>query len=170
MQSWLKGRGRPSPAMVVAALALFVALAGTATATTYSLITSAQIKNGTIQLADMSSTAKAALRGQRGPAGPAGPAGAAGAAGAAGPAGANGGFDPNKVTYVTGPTVSVPPGQVATASAQCPAGTKPIAGGFFSNITRAGASWVSGSAWFVIVWNEWSISVDINAFAVCASP
>jgi hypothetical protein len=169
MKGLTNRRWRPSPALVVAALALFVALAGTATATTYSLVTSAQIKNGTIQLADISSTAKAALRGQRGFQGTQGRPGAAGPAGLTGAAGANGGFDPNKVTYVTGPTLSVPSGVVATATAQCPAGSKPIGGGFFSSISNVGGTFTNGSSWFVIVWNDTSISVNINAYAVCAS-
>ncbi len=50
MLSFTRAR-RASPAMVVAALALFVALGGTATAAKL-LITSAQIKDGTIQVVD----------------------------------------------------------------------------------------------------------------------
>ena len=74
--------------MIVALIALFVALGGTATATTLELITSAQIKNGTIQLVDISPRAKAALRGRPGPEGP------------PGVVGPSGGFDPNKIVYV----------------------------------------------------------------------
>ena len=48
----LKKRLKPSPALVVALLALLVSLGGTAAATTV-LITSKQIKNGTIQLVDL---------------------------------------------------------------------------------------------------------------------
>lgn len=82
--------------MVVAIIAVLLTGVGTATAAT--LITSAQIKNGTIQMIDISSKAKKALRGQRGPrgfegaagpAGAAGPTGATGATGATGPAGAS---------------------------------------------------------------------------------
>lgn len=152
-----------SPAMIVALIALTVALGGTATAATYGLITSAQIQNGTIQLVDVSAKAKAALRGQRGISGSAGPAGPAGAPGA------NGGFDPNKVTYVTGPRVRVGPGQVASATAECPPGAKPIGGGFFSSITNVGATGTNGSSWYVIVWNDTGVSTDVNAFAVCAA-
>jgi hypothetical protein len=50
----------PSPALVVAAAALFVALSGAATAAKV-LITSAQIKNRTIQLEDLSKRARAQL-------------------------------------------------------------------------------------------------------------
>jgi hypothetical protein len=82
-------RIRFTPATVIASIALFVALAGTATAGT-ALITGAQIKNGTIGLADLSATAKTSLRGLRGPAGSAGANGAAGPQGVAGPQGAQG--------------------------------------------------------------------------------
>lgn len=85
---------RQSPAMIVAMLALFVALTGTAVATTSALlITGKQIKDGSITgldiknkslgVADLASKARGA-RGARGLAGPPGPAGAAGAAGAQG--------------------------------------------------------------------------------------
>jgi hypothetical protein len=52
---------RPSPSLVVAMLALLVSLAGTAGAAQV-LITGRDIKDGTIQLADLSAGAKAGLR------------------------------------------------------------------------------------------------------------
>jgi hypothetical protein len=90
---------RVSPAMVVAMLALFVALTGTAVATTSTLITGKQIKNSSITGIDVknrSLTAKdfrGSVRGARGavgPAGPAGPQGAQGAQGVQGPQGDQG--------------------------------------------------------------------------------
>ena len=57
-------RHRLSPATVIALLALFVALGGTAGAAAV-LVTSAQIKNGTIQVADISAKAQQKLRGER---------------------------------------------------------------------------------------------------------
>jgi len=94
-------RHRPSPAMVVAMLALMVALSGTAVAdevvtAAKNLITGAQVEDGSLSLQDFDSKARAeiaaakkkkALRGRRGPRGLRGPAGAAGAQGATGPAG-----------------------------------------------------------------------------------
>lgn len=44
---------RPSPPMAVASIALFVALGGTATAAKVLITSSSQIKNGTIQRADL---------------------------------------------------------------------------------------------------------------------
>ena len=87
---------RPSPALVVAGLALAIALSGTAVAASVALapnsvgtpqlktnaVTTAKVKNGTLLRADFKAGQVPAGR-----AGPAGPAGAAGAAGPAGPAG-----------------------------------------------------------------------------------
>lgn len=81
---------RPSPSMAVSLLALAVAAAGTATAA--SLLTGANIKDGSItgkDIKDKSITAQD-VKGVAGPQGPRGLAGAPGAAGPAGPAGAPG--------------------------------------------------------------------------------
>jgi hypothetical protein len=75
-------RLRPTPAIFVALIALVLAMGGSAIAA--SLITSKQIKDGTIQTKDISKKALKSLRGKRGPAGAAGAAGTAGAAGAKG--------------------------------------------------------------------------------------
>ena len=102
-----------------AAIAAIVSLGiGASSATAASMIgssevkddslTSKDVKNGTLTMADMSATAKAALQNNRGPAGPAGPvrpAGTAGVNGTQGIQGPAGGFDPSKVTYIAGPTV-----------------------------------------------------------------
>ena len=85
----LKGR-RFTPALIVAMIALAVALSGTAIAGTTKLITGSQIKNGTIKLADINSSAKMALKGQAGAVGAQGPQGAQGSQGPAGPQGAPG--------------------------------------------------------------------------------
>ena len=98
---------RPSPAMIVALLALFVALSGTAVAAKSLITKSSQIKNGVIESSDLrdgrgvnvrdiTPAARRALRGAAGaagalgPAGPAGAQGAPGSAGEAGPAGPKG--------------------------------------------------------------------------------
>ena len=89
---------RPSPALIVATIALFVALGGTSYAVTQlpknsvgakqlkkSAVSSPKIKDGTIEAVDMSSAALAALKGAAGAQGPPGPSGAAGAQGPQGP-------------------------------------------------------------------------------------
>jgi hypothetical protein len=106
---------RPSPALVVAVVALVVALGGTATAAGVLITSGSQIKDGSITGADLKdrsigpkdlaaattrtlggSAASAGgrgadgARGEQGPAGPGGPAGPAGAAAAAGAKGEKG--------------------------------------------------------------------------------
>jgi hypothetical protein len=81
-------RFRPSGSMVVALVALVVATTGSAVAA--SLITSAQIKNGTIQTKDISKKTLKALKGKQGATGAVGGPGAAGPAGPQGPQGTQG--------------------------------------------------------------------------------
>jgi hypothetical protein len=147
---------RDNKARVLALVALFVAMTGTATAGV-AAITSAQIANHSIKLVDMHPSAVKALRGKRGPRGATGASGAPGATGARGTDGTNGlpgpqgipgppgsqgqagsngvqgpagGFDPGKVSYVEGPEVTVPAGEEGGAPASCPVGTTVIGGGF----------------------------------------
>jgi|SRR5215216_672345 len=94
----------PSPALVVAIVALIVACAGTATAAGVFIRSSSQVKSGSINtgdlrngrgvsLADLTPRARFRLEsreGERGPEGPRGPQGPAGPRGETGPAGANG--------------------------------------------------------------------------------
>ena len=75
-----KGK-RFTPAMIVAMIALAVALSGTAVAGTAKLITGSQIANGTIKLAHLNKSTKAALKGDRGATGAQGAVGAQGAQG-----------------------------------------------------------------------------------------
>ena len=87
---------RQSPSMIVAMLALFVALGGTAIAASSALITGKQIKNSSITGADVKNKSltpkdfRGSVRGLRGLRGPAGPQGPQGPQGPAGPAGAKG--------------------------------------------------------------------------------
>jgi hypothetical protein len=75
-------------ALIAAVVAAIVAAASGTAATI--VVTSKNIKNGTIQTVDISAKAKRALRGTRGPRGVPGPEGRAGAAGALGPQGLQG--------------------------------------------------------------------------------
>ena len=89
--------------MIVAMIALAVALSGTAVAGTAKLITGSQIANGTIKLADIHPSTKAALKGQRGETGAQGPAGAQGARGLQGATGAVGPQGPQGVPGTSHP-------------------------------------------------------------------
>lgn len=96
---------RPSPALVVACIALVVALGGTATAASVAIRSSAQIAPGVIQKSDLSTRALRSLT-KTGPAGPAGAAGVAGergADGATGPAGPRGDAGPQGERGAAGP-------------------------------------------------------------------
>jgi hypothetical protein len=101
---FLRG-AKPSPALVVACIALLVSLTGTAVATVSQLprgsvgtpqlknnaVNSKKVRNGSLLRADFKrGQLPAGPRGARGLAGPAGPAGPTGPAGPAGPAGAQG--------------------------------------------------------------------------------
>jgi hypothetical protein len=74
---------------MIAALVAAVVAAASGTAATI-IVTSKNIKNGTIQAVDISAKAKRALRGNRGPQGPVGAQGAAGLPGPSGAAGLEG--------------------------------------------------------------------------------
>lgn len=111
----------PSPAMVVALIALFIALGGVAGAATTlvttkmlanrsvttakiapNAVTGAKVKNGSLTAADFRKgtllTGPQGAAGPQGPAGPAGPQGATGATGATGPQG------PSEATFALSST------------------------------------------------------------------
>ena len=148
-------------------------------------VTSSKVQDGALLRKDFKAGQLPA--GPRGPVGPAGATGAAGATatlgatgptGASGPQGPPGGFDLSKISYVTGPTVSVPSnaGVAVGTEALCPTGNKVVGGGFriLSADTTVGVvrseSNSSGSGWTVEVTNTSSRSVDMDATAVCAAP
>lgn len=96
------------------AIGLAVALVTAGSATAAFVVTSKNIKNGTIQLVDISPKAKRALRGQQGPQGPQGI---------------------QAITEVRSPISAIPPGLSGSATASCPAGQQPISGGFQGDIS-----------------------------------
>ena len=73
--------------VLVFVAALTVSVAGNAVAVSRVLITGRDIKDGSIQLRDLSPATRVALRGQRGPAGERGDPGSQGFTGAPGPPG-----------------------------------------------------------------------------------
>lgn len=161
---------RLTPSMIVALIALFVALSGTAIAAAPT-ITGLQIKDHSIGLVDISNTTVAKLHGLRGPAGDQGPEGTPGVAGSQGLPGVNGGFDPSKVQYVTSLTTSLPSAGVGSARVDCPAGTKVIGGGATTSGQTLWASTASGNGWFAgAVGYGFGIGGNLNAYAICASP
>jgi hypothetical protein len=131
---------------LIAAVVAGVVAAATGTAATM-LVTSKNIKNGTIQLVDISSKAKKALRGRRGPQGPVGIA---------------------ELTVVNSPRF-ISPGTGFSVEATCPAGERPIAGGFTSTgsvtITTSTPN-LSNRSWLVIA--NATTPASLAAIAYCA--
>jgi len=150
---------RPNAATIIAFVALFAVLGGSAYAA--KKITSKDIANGTIKLADLSGSARNALKGQRGPAGPAGPQGPAG---------------PNVVAKLTPTTLdfSVPGGSgldsIQTITVACPAGHRVVSGGYFMDNGFAYADKTyDGASWSVGVDNFGNtLSADGQLTALCA--
>jgi hypothetical protein len=112
-------------------------LISAASATAAFVVTSKNIKNGTIQTIDLSAKAKRALKGNRGPRGAQGPLGLPGAQGPQGPQGSAG---ITQVIGVDGPAAAQCPAsgggcRIATSDAVCPSGFKVISGGHVSGGT-----------------------------------
>ena len=134
-------------------------LVSSASATAAFVVTSKNIKNGTIQTVDISAKAKKALKGNVGPAGAPGPAGPQGPAGFVGS------------TRVVSATFPVPPNTAGSPqSVSCPAGTGVISGGVISD--TQGDTWVdapSGNGWSGAANNVAGINPgEVTVYALCA--
>lgn len=168
--------------IVIASLALVIALTA-AGANAAGLINGANIKNHTIGIAKLKQQTVKQLKGQKGTSGydgldgatgdpgPQGLPGAAGTPGAPGLPGAPGGFDPAKVTYVTGPDYVIASGEIGAATAYCPAGSIAVGGAGFNSITQYGAGGpiLDGTGWYIIVNNTSGIAINIHAVVVCSA-
>lgn len=156
--------------IIIASVVAALVSAGAATATTSLVITSAQIKNGTIKLVDISPAARRTLRGTRGTRGLSGPTGPPGAQGNPG------GFDPNKLSNVTGASLTIPPNAGSFTTTYCPAGSKAINGGWVVITGGIGEVYLNratsdGTGWSINVWNHADFtSATVTAYAVCAAP
>jgi hypothetical protein len=152
---------KPSPALVIASVALFAALGGTAAAAHHFLITSTrQIK-------------PSVLRALHGAAGRAGPTGASGPSGPQGPAGTQGPAGPSNLSalsIVRAPDLIVKPTKEATSIATCPDGSHVVAGGEYSGFATRNGSEMSADhqSWIVLVTNLSGIEVNLEAIAYCA--
>jgi hypothetical protein len=124
-------RHRPSPAMVIALLALLIAMGGTSYAAIRlpansvgtkqlktNAVVSSKVKNGSLTAADFAPrTIPTGPRGPQGPAGPQGPPGAMGPTGPQGPPGAPAVTSIDVVSSGPSPSpvsVSCPSGEIAT--------------------------------------------------------
>jgi Collagen triple helix repeat (20 copies) len=151
------------------------------------VVTSKNIKNGTIQTVDLSAKAKRALKGNRGPRGfsgapgvpgpqgPQGPQGLRGSQGPQGPQGLQGIQGPpgiQQITEVNG-RVTLNPGQAGYASAFCPGSMQAIGGqfSFGDDVTSWGevyASYTTGAAWVVHAANRTGTDQILDVWALCA--
>jgi hypothetical protein len=111
---------RPTPAGVIACLALAIALGGTAFAATTLVpknsVGSAQVINGSLRTLDLSKATRSALRGRPGPVGARGAQGVQGIQGLKGEKGEKGDTGPSNVYGATFCTTGMP---------GCPAGSPP---------------------------------------------
>jgi hypothetical protein len=134
-------------------------LVSSASATAAFVVTSKNIKNGTIQTVDLSAKAKKALKGK---------AGRAGARGPVGPQGPPGFVGATRVVSATFPVPSNTAGSPQTVS--CPAGTGVISGGVVSD--TEGDTWLdapSGNGWSGAANNVASINPgEVTVYALCA--
>jgi hypothetical protein len=172
----------PSPALVLAIIAVFAACTGGAFAA--GKISGGQIKDGSITGKDIrnDSLSGADIKGQvRGPTGPEGPKGAKGDQGPAGPAGpvASGGGAP-ALTYVYAIETIAADGQ--TVRANCPAGQVVIGGGYETRDTLDRTPTGSGpastptsdllTAWDVVIppAGVRQSEITVRSIAICTTP
>jgi hypothetical protein len=100
------GRRKPSPAIVISAVALIIAMTGTAYAAISipkNSVGTAQLRNGAVTKQKIAKNTLRALQGARGPAGAPGPAGATGQTGPSGPPGQTGPAGTPGTPGATGP-------------------------------------------------------------------
>ncbi|MGB8839647.1 MAG: hypothetical protein WCC64_01115 [Aliidongia sp.] len=148
---------RPSPATLIALIALFLSLGGSAVAANHYLVTSVrEIKPSVVHQ----------LQGHTGPAGTTGPQGPAGAQGPAGPSNLSG------LIEVEGPKNTVPAEHTGSSVATCPAGDHAVSGGEALIVARDGGSASQMSedhqSWFVVVGNSGPVQGSVQAIAYCA--
>ena len=183
-------RFRPSPALIVACLALALSLGGVSYAALRlpaNSVGSRQVINGSLLKADFKSGQLArgarglrGLAGAAGPAGPAGPAGAAGAQGVQGVQGVQGPAGPVSLTYVASAITALPNGTQQDAFADCPAGMVVTGGGGFSSSTSTAVSIKSSALGTTTgdTFDEWGVTMNnasgsdttFFAEAVCTTP
>jgi hypothetical protein len=160
----------PSPALVLAFLALFAAFTGGAIAA--GKLTGKQIKDGTVTGKDIKnesltgSDIRGQVKGDTGARGATGPAGPRGAAGSSGP-----------VTYRSA-TVPASPG-IGTVAASCPDGQVPTGGGVFplsSDVTvnyERPVALLAGDeipdSWEAFVSNSGDEEVAVSVTVICVA-
>jgi hypothetical protein len=175
-----------SPATIIAVVALFFSLTGTAVAG--ALITGANVKNGTLSGLDVRNSTLGTLDIRNGsllpvdfkpgklPAGPQGPQGPQGEQGAAGQQGPQGPAGLSNVEVVT--KMSPADSGDKNVTAQCPAGKRVIGGGATAHVIFGYpkeltilASYPSGTTWKAAAREATAYAGNwiLNAYAICAN-
>jgi hypothetical protein len=166
---------RPSPALVLSCIAVFLSAAGGAVAA--GQINGKQIKDGSITGKDIRNDSltgtdiKGDLRGPEGPRGPQGPAGPQGPGG--GPVGSTGGV---AVSYRLR-EATIPPDGFQPVYAICPAGQVPTGGSYGAQQNlrvlddRFGDSTPGNpDSWMASVENPTETPLGITVFVACITP
>jgi hypothetical protein len=155
-------------ALIAGVVAAVVAAASSTAATI--VVTSKNIKNGTIQSVDISSKAQRALKGRQGARGPAGARGAAGPQGAQGPQGIQGPAGIQRLRFIISPPTSIQAGTSGMAEAVCPVGEIAVSGGFGLDGPDAAVfqSTGTGTAWRAQAENSASPAATLIAYAYCS--
>jgi hypothetical protein len=130
------------------------------------IVTSKNIKDGTIQTVDISAKAKRALKGNRGIRGASGAPGPPGAQGIQGPPGIQ------RLRFILSPTVSIAAGAQGRAEAVCPAGETAVSGGYLLTGSEAALfqSVGIGTAWQAQAENSAAATdvAQLTAYAYCS--
>jgi hypothetical protein len=143
---------KPSASVVIASLALFFALGGSAVAAHHFLITKTSQIKPSVRHALRGNEGPEGAQGQTGPAGPAGPSVLSG------------------LIIVPGPHSEVPNESSGTSVATCPAGAHAVSGGGYAGAAGIAVSEMSPDhqSWIVLVLNFSGITTNLEAIAYCA--
>jgi hypothetical protein len=184
----------PSPAIVIAMIALLIATAGTA----YGVksvkhypefngvdiidhsLSGRDVKNGSLFAANLNSSVLRKFRGQRGAQGAQGIQGPQGTAGVNGQPGATGPPGPIKLFYKFGTPLTQPATHQDKVTAQCDAGTWAVGGGVFStggygtqSVNSSVPLDLTGGSVIANGWGAWvdnnssSTTLQIQAYVIC---
>jgi hypothetical protein len=182
---------RPSPAMVVAFIALLAALGSSAYAQLTiprnsvgnaqlkrNAVTSSKVRNGSLLRRDFrAGQLPRGPRGPQGPQGPQGPEGPRGLTGERGPVGERGPAGPPGQPGATNVTVTVGPAGTGNSIATCPVGTRATGGG---GVVTTPQAFLTASAPTVQtgIPTAWEAEAElagggpamVEAYVVCAAP
>lgn len=162
-------RKKPSPALIVGVIALVMAMTGSAVGASLisgrdirnNSVTGADIRNGSLAERDLAFGVRSKLNRRSTPADP--------VPGPPGPQGQQGPAGITTITEASSGRVPVAPGELGSAQAFCPAGTAITGTGFNASIGDVAFVKKFGNSNGIAVFNNSSITFEIEAQAICAS-